>query len=1207
MQTITTMRKTIIMTIALLCASPFGGWGAGAWAQTWTEVTTGTLQSSIVDNAYLKLKEDIQLNSYLNIEGISVAIDLNGHKLYRELTSSSDDGHIFWVHANGNVNGHLTILDNSTDKKGTIKGGYAPNGGGINVWPGCSLTVSGVTFQENHASDCGGAIFVRNGATATISNATFEGNSATDHGGAVWNNGTLTATNSSFTNNTAIDVGAFYNAVYTENDVTYSGTATLTGCTFTGNSSISGAGALANAVGSTVMTIDGGTITGNKAGSRGGGIWNGGTLNMKGAVTVTGNTKDGNIASNVFLKSGKVITVAGALTGSSIGVDMESVSGTFTSGYKTYHDGVATFFQADNSDIGYMELDDDGDVCLIPSGVTPISYIERSWDDTNKEVISKEKSLKCNMIGYDTAPAKGQYKEVTNPPASSPNEWFGMGGYSTTVPEYYVVRENVKRETIVVQGSDVHLILCDNAVLTLTGGLKLEGDNKLYIHSQSYGGAMGKLIVTNINSGAAGIGSAKHEGEVRVAGELVIYGGHIEATGGSYAAGIGSCSRVKWGYGALCKSVTVYGGYVKATGGHGGAGIGGGSYFYYDPSVYIGVDGGQLILYDGTVIAQGGSDAAGVGGGEYGKGGTVTVYGGSLTATGKEYGAGIGGGSFKNDSKTGDLTGGKLTVYGGVVTATSGGDYAAGIGGGNDGGGAEVNIEGGTVTATGGGAGIGGGYWGRGGIVTITGGTVIAKAGTQGDDGYRAIGPGLSSNNYGALTIGSTMMVGAGNNGSVQSIFDAADRKNACWYRSYAEISPCTHSGATYTVNGTDANGTHTIHCSHCTTTFDPEPHNFDGTGECSVCHLKGTVYTVTIYLPDANDDDTYTTDGAYKSYTYDMVAGTSFTLPGAPQDLYDMEFAGWLVTTTEGVPSFSTYKTSDSETLLAEKASYTLSGNVKFVARYQTLAISLADGSDNGETLNTYNGRTAASVTLQDRTLYKDGNWNTLCLPFDVTIDGSPLAGATVMELDVDGKYNDSGNADANGIYQTGYDASTSTLYIYFKEATNIKAGKPYIVKWASGTDLENPVFTSVPVTSTAPTTVEAKNSGLNTVQFIGTYSPNTLTGGDQSNLYLGVGKNDQNVNVSKLFWPKNDKTMNAFRAYFHIDLNGTAGVRAFSLHFGDEIVTGINDNKRETINNNHWYDLQGRRLSVPSASSASSVLLKGVYIHNGVKRVIK
>lgn len=116
--------------------------------------------------------------------------------------------------------------------------------------------------------------------------------------------------------------------------------AILTGCTFTGNVGTAGAGALANALGATSMTIDGCTITGNTAGSNGGGIWNGGTLNMKGKVTLTGNKKASGVDHNVFLKSGTIITVTGSLTGSSIGIEKEGTSGTFTSGYNTYHSGV---------------------------------------------------------------------------------------------------------------------------------------------------------------------------------------------------------------------------------------------------------------------------------------------------------------------------------------------------------------------------------------------------------------------------------------------------------------------------------------------------------------------------------------------------------------------------------------------------------------------------------------------------------------------------------------------------------------------------------------------------------------------------------------------------------------------------------------------------------------------------------------------------
>ncbi len=73
-----------------------------------------------------------------------------------------------------------------------------------------------------------------------------------------------------------------------------------------------------------------------------------------------------------------------------------------------------------------------------------------------------------------------------------------------------------------------------------------------------------------------------------------------------------------------------------------------------------------------------------------------------------------------------------------------------------------------------------------------------------------------------------------------------------------------------------------------------------------------------------------------------------------------------------------------------------------------------------------------AANVMLQDRILYRDGDWNTLCLPFPLTtLRDTPLEGFTVMELDGTASHLDGG-----------------TLYLNFTPATSIEAGKPYIVK---------------------------------------------------------------------------------------------------------------------------------------------------------------
>ena len=135
----------------------------------------------------------------------------------------------------------------------------------------------------------------------------------------------------------------------------------------------------------------------------------------------------------------------------------------------------------------------------------------------------------------------------------------------------------------------------------------------------------------------------------------------------------------------------------------------------------------HLILADGTTLTvDNGINVA--------EGKSFSVYAqsddeakmGTLTATGGQDAAGIGGG--KGGS------GGTITIHGGNVTAT-GGDFAAGIGGGGwNGSGGTITIHGGKVTATGGSyaAGIGGGYSGSGGTVTIHGGSVTATGGGSG-------------------------------------------------------------------------------------------------------------------------------------------------------------------------------------------------------------------------------------------------------------------------------------------------------------------------------------------------------------------------------------------------------------------------------------------------------------------------------------------
>jgi hypothetical protein len=221
--------------------------------------------------------------------------------------------------------------------------------------------------------------------------------------------------------------------------------------------------------------------------------------------------------------------------------------------------------------------------------------------------------------------------------------------------------------------------------------------------------------------------------------------------------------------------------------------------------------------------------------------------------------------------------------------------------------------------------------------------------------------------------------------------------------------------------------------------------------------------------------------------------------------------------------------------------------------------------------------------VCLSGRTLYKDGYWNTLCLPFAMTDEQvtAQLAPTALMTLE-----------------KTAFSGGTLTLD--FENATTIEAGKPYIIRWGTpdshpDTDLENPVFSGVTVSTTT------KDAVGEAATFHGIYSPVSIgTDGDNTKLYLGAD--------NTLYYPNAAMTIGACRAYFQ--LNGitagdpTNGVRVFVLNFGDE-QTGIKEIYDLPIydlrfDGGAWYTLDGRKLDGKPSQ-------RGVYVNNGRKVVIK
>ena len=137
--------------------------------------------------------------------------------------------------------------------------------------------------------------------------------------------------------------------------------------------------------------------------------------------------------------------------------------------------------------------------------------------------------------------------------------------------------------------------------------------------------------------------------------------GSLTATGGGYAAGIGS------GYNhASCGNITINGGTVNASSSNWGAGIGSG---------FLNSSCGAITISGGTVTASSSKHGAGIGSGHKNSScGDITISGGTIVATSTKDGAGIGSG-YKNSSCK------NITISGGTVIASSG-DAGAGIGSG---------------------------------------------------------------------------------------------------------------------------------------------------------------------------------------------------------------------------------------------------------------------------------------------------------------------------------------------------------------------------------------------------------------------------------------------------------------------------------------------------------------------------------------------
>ena len=267
--------------------------------------------------------------------------------------------------AGGTISGNKATMDNKDA------------GGGAIYMRGCgTITITGTQITGNSSSLDGGAILMGWGTVTISSNAKLNNNTASRWGGAICQRtdspytSTINMTSGEISGNRASEGGAVEvldaNCTFnlsggkiTNNNSTGDGGAVylnqepsvlnMTGGEISGNTATgNGGGVYINRTGS-VCNLSEGTISGNQAGGNGGGIYqNNGQLKLNGNPVVTGNTVSGK-ANNVYLPSGKTLTISGAMYSSaSVGVTTANTNYPVVFS-NVYGEGYTEYFFADDT------------------------------------------------------------------------------------------------------------------------------------------------------------------------------------------------------------------------------------------------------------------------------------------------------------------------------------------------------------------------------------------------------------------------------------------------------------------------------------------------------------------------------------------------------------------------------------------------------------------------------------------------------------------------------------------------------------------------------------------------------------------------------------------------------------------------------------------------------------------------------------------
>lgn len=198
-----------------------------------------------------------------------------------------------------------------------------------------------------------------------------------------------------------------------------------------------------------------------------------------------------------------------------------------------------------------------------------------------------------------------------------------------------------------------------------------------------------------------------------------------------------------------------------------------------------------------------------------------------------------------------------------------------------------------------------------------------------------------------------------------------------------------------------------------------------------------------------------------------------------------------------------------------------------------------------------------AAKAASYSRTIKEGTTWATLCLPFEVSLDGRNFRAFKLLSAD----------------------EAKNTIELE-EITTSIAAGTPVIIKMTNGATVLNFSEANKAIAKEVQTSETADGN----YQLQGLYTQKLFDKAADNNCYIVKG--NKLMNPAKLLQNTNNETVGSkpFRAYM-VDKSSApaAGAKMFSIGFDNDGTTAIDNLNTIADDNAIYYDLQGHRLNAP------------------------